>query len=89
MLDGLRVVARRLKLANMWSERLLARNQKAIGHGHKADVESACSKGFVGEVLREHASSGRLFPGGVHRQQLIEDGVPLRRVQQSQDLVGV
>lgn len=80
--ESLRHVARRLKLANMWSERLLARNQKAIGLGHKVDVETACSKGFLGEVLREHASLGRLFPGTLHREHLVSDGVLLRRVRQ-------
>ena len=71
-------MARYLKLANMWSERLLARYQKAIGQGHKIDVETVCSKGFLAEILHEHASLGRLFPGVLHRQHLIEDGVPLR-----------
>ena len=80
--ESLRHVARRLKIANMWSERLLARTQKATSQGHKVDVETACSKGFLVEVLREHTSLGHLYPGILHREQLIADGVPLRRVRQ-------
>ena len=71
------MVAKRLRLANMWSERLIAQQHKDIPSG--ADAEGSMARGYLGTILREHGRIGGTDPRVEHREHLMADGVPLRR----------
>ena len=75
--ESQRLVARHLRLANMWSERQLAQ-YRLDTRGSQEDIETDMSKAFLGQVLREHMSKGFLDPRVNHRQWLLEDDVPIR-----------
>ena len=76
---GLKSVAYLLRLGNFRAERVLALIRKAFpGPMKHESVEAICSKGFLQMMLFEHLKLGRDDPRYVTRQQLLEDGVPLR-----------
>ena len=63
---------------DMWTERLLARIRKSVMGSPECDVERLCASGYVTQWLAEHLLRGGDNPCAATRQQLIEDGVPLR-----------
>ena len=76
ILESLKLVARKLRLPNMWSERQLAA-YRSDRNGAR-EVETAWAKSFLGQVLREHLTYGRLDPRLNHREWLLQDSVPIR-----------
>ena len=76
--DALQLVAKRMRLANFWTERLMAAIQKDCEKG--GDIEGVAAKAFLGQLLRLHnAKDDHTDPRFVHRQLLIRDGVKLNR----------
>lgn len=65
------------KFANMVCERMLALIRRAC-RGDDVDVERLCSTGFLAQVLSFHLARDGEDPRFTTRQQLLEDGVPLR-----------
>lgn len=67
---------------DMWTERLLARVRQSYG-GEAVDVERLASNGFLTQMVAEHLKGGGCDPRIVTRQQLLQDGVPLRCFQKA------
>ena len=66
------------KFTNCGMERLLASFRRWCSvEGSQA--ERVCSAGFLGQLLGTHNAAGGNDPRGVSREQLVEDGVALRR----------
>jgi hypothetical protein len=72
-----RLVCRKLRLTNMWSERQLAQCKKDV-LDTSCCAETASSKAFLGQALRLHMRSGKRDPRVNHRAWLLEDKVPIR-----------
>ena len=75
--NGVYAFASTFRFTNVWSEQLLARIRKSHD-GNDCDVERVVSTGFLTQALSEHALRGGDDPRWPTRQQLLDDGVPLR-----------